>query len=66
MDDNDTIAAILKAGKDIPVLVADVDNTATSESVYPTREHPHLLKHGGKMHNTPLSSTLSASVRILV
>ncbi len=45
MNDNYTIAAILKAGKDIPVLVAGVDNTATSESVYPTREHPHLLKH---------------------
>ncbi len=52
MNDNDTIAAILKAGKDIPVLVAGVDNTATSELVYPTREHPHLLKHGGKGHNT--------------
>ncbi len=60
MNDNDTIAAILKAGKDIPVLVAGVDNTATAESVYPTREHPHLLKHGGKAHNTPLNSTLSA------
>ncbi len=60
MNDNDTIAAILKAGKDIPVLVAGVDNTATSESVYPTGEHPHLLKHGGKAHNAPLNSTLSA------
>jgi hypothetical protein len=38
MNDNDTIAAILKAGKDVPVLVAGVDNTATAESVYPTRE----------------------------
>ena len=56
MNDNDTIAAILKAGRDIPVLL----DTATSESVYPTREHPHLLKHGGKAHNTPLNSTLSA------
>ena len=47
MSDSDAIAAILKAGKDIPVLVGGVDNTATSELVYPTREHPHLLKHGG-------------------
>ena len=30
MSDNDAIAAILKAGKDIPVLVGGVDNTATS------------------------------------
>ena len=60
MTDSDTIAAILKAGRDIPVLVAGLDNTATPESVYPTREHPHLLKHGGKAHNTPLNSTLSA------
>ena len=60
MSDSDTIAAILKAGRDIPVLTAGVDNTATPESVYPTREHPHLLKHGGKAHNTPLNSTLSA------
>jgi hypothetical protein len=59
MTDSDTIAAILKAGRDIPVL-AGVDNTATPESVYPTREHPHLLKHGGKAHNTPLNNTLSA------
>ena len=44
MNDNDTIAAILKAGKDIPVLVAGADNTATSKSVYPTREHPDLAK----------------------
>ncbi len=36
MTDNDTIAAILKAGRDIPVLVAGVDNTATPESVYYT------------------------------
>ena len=60
MTDSDTIAAILKAGRDIPVLVAGLDNTATPESVYPTREHPHLLKHGGKAHNTPLNNTLSA------
>ena len=60
MNDSDAIAAILKAGRDIPVLTAGVDNTATPESVYPTREHPHLLKHGGKAHNTPLNSTLSA------
>ena len=60
MTDSDTIAAILKVGRDIPVLVAGLDNTATPESVYPTREHPHLLKHGGKAHNTPLNSTLSA------
>ena len=60
MSDSDAIAAILKAGKDIPVLVGGVDNTATSESVYPTREHAHLLKHGGKAHNTPLNSTLGA------
>ena len=60
MTDSDTIAAILKAGRDIPVLVAGLDNTAAPESVYPTREHPHLLKHGGKAHNTPLNSTLSA------
>ena len=38
MTDNDTIAAILKAGRDIPLLVAGVDNTAAPESVYPTRE----------------------------
>ncbi len=60
MTDSDTIAAILTAGKDIPVLLAGVDNTAAPESVYPTREHSHLLKHGGKAHNTPLNSTLSA------
>ena len=60
MTDNDAIAAILKAGRDIPLLVAGVDNTAAPESVYPTREHPHLLKHGGKAHDTPLNSTLSA------
>ena len=45
MNDSDTIAAILKAGRDIPVLTSGVDNTATPESVYPTREHTHLLKH---------------------
>ncbi len=58
MTDNDTIAAILKVGRDIPLLIAGVDNTAAPESVYPTREHP--LKHGGKVHHTPLNSTLSA------
>ena len=60
MTDNDTIAAILKAGKDIPVLTLGVDHTAIPESVYPTREHPNLLRHGGKVHNTPLNNTLSA------
>ncbi len=60
MNDSDTIAAILKGGKDIPVLIAGVDNTATPESVHPTREQPHLLKHEGKAHNTPLNNTLSA------
>ena len=60
MADNDAIAALLKTGKDIPVLTLGVDHSATPESVYPTREHHHLLKHGGKIHNTPLNSTLSA------
>ena len=60
MTDNDTIAAILKAGRDIPVLTLGIDNTAIPESVYPTREHPTLLRHGGKVHNTPLNNTLSA------
>ena len=60
MTDSDTIAAILKAGKDIPVLTLGVDHTAIPESVYPTREHPNLLRHGGKVHNTPLNNTLSA------
>jgi hypothetical protein len=58
MTDSDTIAAILKAGKDIPVLTLGVDHTVIPESVYPTREHPNLLKHGGKVHNTPLNNTL--------
>ncbi len=57
MTESDTITAILKAGRDISVLIAGVDSTATPESVDPTREHPHLLKHGGKAHNTPLNST---------
>jgi hypothetical protein len=60
MTDHDTIAAILKAGRDIPVLTLGIDNTATPESVYPTREHPTLLRHGGKVHNTPLNNTSSA------
>ena len=60
MTDNDTIAAILKAGRDIPVLTLSIDNTAIPESVYPTREHPTLLRHGSKVHNTPLNNTLSA------
>jgi hypothetical protein len=60
MTDNDAIAAILKSGKEIPVLNLGVDHTAIVESVFPVREHPHLLRHGGKAHNTPLNSTLSA------
>ena len=60
MTDNDAIAAILKSGKEIPVLNLGVDHTAVVESVFPVREHPHLLRHGGKTHNTPLNSTLSA------
>ncbi len=60
MTDSDTIAAILKSGKDISVLTLGVDHTATPELVYPTREHPNLPRHGGKVHNTPLNNTLSA------
>ena len=60
MTDHEAIAAILKAGKEIPVLNLGVDHTAIVESVFPIREHPHLLRHGGKAHNTPLNSTLSA------
>ena len=52
MTDNDAIAAILKSGKEIPVLNLGVDHTAIVESVFPVREHPHLLRHGGKAHNT--------------
>ena len=33
MTDNETIAAILKAGRDIPLLVAGVDNTAARTGV---------------------------------
>jgi hypothetical protein len=59
MTDHDAIAAILKAGRDIPVLTLGVDHTAIPEAVYPIRDHPHLLRYGVKVHNTPLNSTLS-------
>ncbi len=39
MTDNDAIAAILKLGKEIPVLNLGVNHTVIVESVFPVREH---------------------------
>jgi hypothetical protein len=57
---SDGYAALIKNARDIPVLSADTDNSVTSESTFPTKEHPSLITHTGKTVNTPLNSTLSA------
>ena len=53
-------SALIKNARDIPVLHTGIDNSVTSESTFPTKEHPSLLTHTGKTVNTPLNSTLSA------
>ena len=53
-------SALIKNARDIPVLHTGIDNSVTSESTFPTKEHPSLLTHTGKTLNTPLNSTLSA------
>ncbi len=53
-------AALIKNARDIPVLNTGIDNSVTSESTFPTKEHPSLLTHTGKTVNTPLNITLSA------
>ena len=52
--------ALIKNAKDIPVLNTGIDSSVTSESTFPTKEHPSLLTHTGKTINTPLNNTLSA------
>jgi hypothetical protein len=56
---SDDYAALIKNARDIPVLNTGIDNSVTSESTFPTKEHPSLT-HTGKTVNTPLNSTLSA------
>ncbi len=53
-------AALIKNARDIPVLKTGIDNSVTSETTFPTKEHPSLLTHTDKTVNTPLNSTLSA------
>ena len=53
-------AALIKNARDIPVLNTGIDSSVTSESTFPTKEHPSLLTHTGKTINTPLNNTLSA------
>ena len=53
-------SALIKNARDIPVLHTGIDNSVTSESTFPTKEHPSLLTHTGKTVSTPLNSTLSA------
>ena len=53
-------AALIKNARDIPVLNTSIGNSVTSETTFPTKEHPSLLTHTGKTVNTPLNSTLSA------
>ena len=57
---NHDYAALIKSAKDIPVLTTGIEHSVTPESNFPTKEHPSLLTHTGKMVNTPLTSTLSA------
>ena len=52
--------ALIKNARDIPVLSTGIDSSVTSESTFPTKEHPSLLTHTGKTINTPLNNTLSA------
>ncbi len=52
--------ALIKNARDIPVLSTGIDSSVTSESTFPTKEHPSLLTHTGKTTNTPLNNTLSA------
>jgi hypothetical protein len=52
--------ALIKNARDIPVLHTGIDSSVTSESTFPTKEHPSLLTHTGKTVNTPLNNTLSA------
>ena len=52
--------ALIRNAKDIPVLNTGIDSSVTSESTFPTKEHPSLLTHTGKTINTPLNNTLSA------
>ena len=67
MTDNDAIAAILKSGKEIPVLNLGVDHTAIVESVFPVRERiitanemkrinrlTNFTKYHPQRHNEPV------------
>ncbi len=57
---SDDYAALIKNARDIPVLHTGIDDSVTSDSTFPTKEHPSLLTHTGKTVNIPLNSTLSA------
>ena len=49
-------AVLIKNARDIPVLNTGINNSVTSETTFPMKEHPSLLTHTSKTVNTPLNT----------